>query len=293
MAPLRFLTEFDPRYGESVELSPGLARVVANNPSKYTAWGTGTHLLGVERLMVVDPGPDDADHVDALVRAIDGRPVTHLLVTHTHADHSPAVRALQERTGATAVGIGPHPPGADDRAEEHGDTDFVPDQQVADGDVINNGETRVQVLHTPGHISNHACYADLERGVLFPGDHVMGWSTTVISPPAGDVTDYLAQLRRLLERDEHTYHPTHGPPITDPHPYVAALIDHRLDRERQILDQLSGGPRTIQELVAVLYADVAPELHEPAGRSVHAHLLALMGAGRAVALDGARFARTD
>ena len=146
-----------------------------------------------------------------------------------------------------------------------------------------------ECLHTPGHISNHVCYSERTRGCLFPGDHVMGWSTSVISPPAGSITDYLANLRRLLDRDESVYYPTHGPPIPEPRGYVRALIDHRLDRERQIVEQLAAGPRTIPEIVAVLYADVRPELHEPAGRSVHAHLIALGEAGRVDALDDDRY----
>lgn len=289
MAALRLLDEFDPQYGACVQVAPGVARVVAHNPSKFTAWGTGTYLLGERELMVVDPGPDDDAHVAAVLAAIDGRPVTHLLVTHTHADHSPASRALQQATGAPAVGIGPHPEGADDASEEHGDVDFEPDLVVVDGDELLADGVHVQVLHTPGHISNHACYAERHRRCLFPGDHVMGWSTTVISPPAGSITDYLVQLQRLLARDDAVYYPTHGPPISDPAPHVAALLEHRRERERQIVAQLAGGPRTIPQIVEVLYADVRPELHEPAGRSVHAHLLALIDQGRVVALDEGRF----
>jgi glyoxylase-like metal-dependent hydrolase (beta-lactamase superfamily II) len=293
MAALRFLSEFDPRYGQLVQVAPGVQRVVANNPSKFTAWGSGTHLLGEDRVMVVDPGPDDPDHVAAVLAAVGDRTVTHLLITHAHADHSPAARAIQAATGAPTYGIGPHPPGADDQSEEHGDVDFVPDVVVHDGDLLESDGLRVEVLHTPGHLSNHACYAELHRRCLFPGDHVMGWSTTVISPPAGNVADYVANLRRLLERDETVYFPTHGPPITDPQPYVRALIEHRLARERQILDQLSLGPRTIPQIVEVLYADVRPELHEPAGRSVHAHLLGLIDDGQVVADDDGRYRRSS
>lgn len=279
MAPIPFLTDFDPRYGRCVEVAPGVRRVVADNPSKFTAWGTGTYIVGRGRVAVIDPGPALDAHVDAVLAAVAGETVTHLLVTHTHADHSPAAAALRERTGAPTYGFGPHPAGADAEAEEHGDLGFVPDVAVRDGDVITGAGFRFECLHTPGHISNHVCYAERSSGSLFPGDHVMGWSTTVISPPDGRISDYLASLRRLLARDECVYYPTHGPPIPDPVPYVSALIEHRLERERQILDQLSGGPRTIPEIVAVLYADVRPELHEPAGRSVHAHLLALTEAG--------------
>jgi glyoxylase-like metal-dependent hydrolase (beta-lactamase superfamily II) len=283
---LSFLNDFDPHRGECVQVAPGLRRVVADNPSKFTAWGTGTYLVGTGEVAVIDPGPALDAHVDAVLAAVDGETVTHLLITHTHADHSPAAAALSERTGALTYGFGPHPAAADTGSEEHGDLDFVPDVVVADGDVIRGNGFTFECLHTPGHISNHVCYAERTTGALFPGDHVMGWSTTVISPPDGRITDYLANLRRLLGRDDRVYYPTHGPPITDPHPYVAALVEHRLERERQIVDQLAAGPRTIPDIVDVLYADVRPELHEPAGRSVHAHLIALAEAGR-VTGDGA------
>jgi glyoxylase-like metal-dependent hydrolase (beta-lactamase superfamily II) len=280
-----FVTEFDPCHGRLVQVAPGIQRIVADNPSKYTAWGTGTYLVGDRDVAIIDPGPADDDHVAAVLAAVDGRRVTHLLITHTHADHSPAAAALADATGAPTFGFGAHPAGADEHAEEHGDLDFVPDVVVRDGDLLVGTGFEFECLHTPGHISNHVCYSERTRGCLFPGDHVMGWSTSVISPPAGSITDYLANLRRLLDRDESVFYPTHGPPIPEPRGYVQALIDHRLDRERQIVEQLAAGPRTIPEIVAVLYADVRPELHEPAGRSVHAHLIALADAGRVDALD--------
>jgi glyoxylase-like metal-dependent hydrolase (beta-lactamase superfamily II) len=212
--------------------------------------------------------------------------VTHLLVTHTHADHSPATAAVQDRTGAPTYGFGPHPAGADDESEEHGDLAFVPDVAVVDGDVIRGAGFEFECLHTPGHISNHVCYSERTRDVLFTGDHVMGWSTTVISPPDGRIRDYLANLERLLDRDERVHYPTHGPPIPDPAPYVAGLLEHRRDRERQILAEVSRGPRTVEEIVAVLYVDVRPELHRPAARSVGAHLVALVEEARVVGPDG-------
>jgi glyoxylase-like metal-dependent hydrolase (beta-lactamase superfamily II) len=283
---LRFLTDFDPRYGESVPVAPGIRRVVARNPSKYTRWGTGTYIVGTGEVAIIDPGPDDDEHVEAVLAALRGETVTHLLVTHTHADHSPATAAVQERTGAPTYGFGPHPVGADDESEEHGDLAFVPDVPVRDGDVIGGAGFEFECLHTPGHISNHVCYSERTTDALFTGDHVMGWSTTVISPPDGRIRAYLANLERLLGRDERGYYPTHGPPIEDPRPYVAGLIEHRLERERQILGQLRAGPRTVEEIVAVLYADVAPELHGPAGRSVTAHLIALVEDHRVEGPDG-------
>lgn len=308
MAP-RFLTEFDPDYGQAVVVADGIERVVADNPNMFTAWGTGTYIVGDRDVAVIDPGPDLESHVDALLAALRGRRVTHVLVTHTHADHSPATAALVRATGARTYGFGPHPvgpaeqgdrtPGGEgvvggdhaaaggidpDLLRETGDGDFVPDVVVADGDVIVGAGFRFECLHTPGHISNHVCYAERERDVLFPGDHVMGWSTTVVSPPDGDMADYVANLRRLLQRSsdgvDSTYLPTHGPPITDPGPYVAELLEHRLERDRQIMGLLDDGDRTVEELVEVMYADVPMELHLPAARSVLAHLIALQRSGR-------------
>ena len=287
---LTFLTEFDPQRGHMVQVAPGIRRVVADNPSKYTAWGTGTYLIGEGSVAVIDAGPALDSHVDALLAAVEGETVTHLLVTHTHADHSPAVAALQECTGAVTYGFGPHPSGADDESEEHGDLAFVPDVAVRHGDVVEGDSFRFECLHTPGHISNHVCYADRTRRVLFPGDHVMGWSTTVVSPPDGRMADYIDSLRMLLDRDDLTYFPTHGPPIDDPRPYVQALIEHRLDRERQIVALLASGPATVEEIVASLYADVREELHAPAARSVGAHLIALREAGRVVGPQDDRYA---
>jgi len=288
MTAIPFLAEFEPRYGECVVVAPGLRRVVAENPSKYTAWGTGTYLLGEGDVAVVDPGPALDAHVDAILRAVAGERVTHVLVTHTHADHSPAAAAIIAATGAVTYGFGPHPAGATTEAEEHGDTAFVPDVVVRHGDRVTGESFDVECLHTPGHISNHVCFADRTRGALFPGDHVMGWSTSVISPPDGRIADYLASLDLLLAREDASYFPTHGPPIADPGPYVAALRDHRLDREHQVLTLLDEAPLTIAELVAVMYTDVRPELHEPAARSVEAHLVKLMEESR-VARDGDRF----
>lgn len=285
MRPIPFLSDFDPAYGVAVPVAPGIRRVVAENPSKYTAWGTGTYIVGQGEVAIVDPGPLLDSHVDALLDAVAGEIVTHLLITHTHADHSPAAAAIQERTGATTYGFGPHPPDSGIESEEHGDTAFVPDVAVRHGDIVAGADFEFECLHTPGHISNHICYVERRRGVLFPGDHVMGWSTSVISPPDGRIADYLAGLRLLLDRGEAPYYPTHGPPMAEPAPYVRALLDHRLERERQILELLGPGSRTVSELVAVMYADVREELHEPAARSVRAHLVKLAEEGRVAETD--------
>jgi glyoxylase-like metal-dependent hydrolase (beta-lactamase superfamily II) len=276
---IEFRTEFDPAYGSVVEVLPGVRRVLAHNPSKYTAWGTGTYLVGRGQVAIIDPGPALDAHVDAVMAAVDGETVTHLLVTHTHADHSPAAAELQRRTGATTYGFGPHPPDAETEGEEHGDRTFDPDVRVVHGDVVSGADFEFECLHTPGHISNHVCFSERRRGLLFPGDHVMGWSTSVVSPPDGRIADYLTSLQLLLGRDERWYLPTHGPPIEQPQAYVRSLIEHRLERERQIVVLLSASPRTVDQLVEVMYAEVREELHAPAARSVGAHLVKLVEEG--------------
>ncbi len=283
-----FLTESAVNYGAVVEMAPGLRRVMANNPSKFTYRGTGTYIVGQGRVAIVDPGPDDADHIAAVLAAVDGEQVEALLVTHTHRDHSPASRAVAKATGAPAYGFGPHPAADTDdgKSEERGDTDFAPDATVVHGDVVEGPGWSFECLYTPGHISNHIAYRWREAAGVFTGDHIMGWSTTVIPPPDGNMTDYLASLRLLADSPgDRVYWPTHGPPVTEPLALVEALYAHRLDRERQILECLATGPQTIAEMVEVMYADVASELHEPAARSVLAHLIAMVGDGR-VGTDG-------
>ena len=283
-----FLTEPEVDYGAVVEMAPGLRRVMANNPSKFTYRGTGTYIVGQGRVAIVDPGPDDADHVAAVLAAVDGEQVEAMLITHTHRDHSPASRAVAEATGAPAYGFGPHPAADTDdgKSEERGDTDFAPDMAVVHGDVVEGPGWSFECLYTPGHISNHVAYRWREATGVFTGDHIMGWSTTIIPPPDGNMTDYLASLRLLADSPgDRAYWPTHGPPVTEPQALVEALYAHRLDRERQILECLATGPQTIAEMVGAMYADVASELHEPAARSVLAHLIAMVGKGR-VGTDG-------
>ena len=302
MAP-RFDTDFDPRHGETVVVSPLLRRIVCRNPSKYTFHGTGTYIVGRGSVAVVDPGPDPAHddaaaaHADALLGAVADETVDAVLVTHTHGDHSPAAAHVAAATGAPVLGFGPHPrtatsEGDDDPAEDDDDTspsahpadvDFRPDRRLAHGDVVTGPGWTIEALHTPGHISNHLCFALVERGMLFTGDHVMGWSTTIIPPPDGDMTAYLASLELVLDRPETVLVPTHGPLITEPRAFVRALIEHRLARERAIVDQLALGPRTVADIVAVLYADVDEALHQPAARYVTAHLESLATLGRATA----------
>jgi glyoxylase-like metal-dependent hydrolase (beta-lactamase superfamily II) len=274
-------------YGRVDRVAPMLRRVVAENPSKFTYRGTGTYVVGEGEVVVIDPGPLLDTHRDAIAAAIAGERVTAICVTHCHSDHSPLAAWLKEETGAPTIGFGPHPPPeADDadavKVEEAVDLAFDPDVRIADGELAASGPGwTISGVHTPGHTSNHMCFALAEHGVLFPGDHVMGWSTTVVSPPDGDMAAYVESLRKVAgRRGDRTYWPTHGPPISEPQRYVGALVEHRLQRERQVLDAVRSGLRSIPDIVTLLYTDVAPELHEPAGRSVLAHLVKLVDEGQ-------------
>lgn len=288
-AAIAFRQHYPFRYGVIERMTPLIRRVVARNPGPFTFHGTGTFILGHRRVAVIDPGPDRADHVSALLDGLRGEQITHLLVTHTHRDHSPACAALQRATGARTYGYGPHGSGraAGDAAavEEGADRDFVPDVRVRDGDVIEGEGWSVECVYTPGHTSNHVCYQLREERALFSGDHVMGWSTTVVAPPDGDMAAYLRSLRRLLERDDAVYWPTHGPAIEDPQPFVRAYLEHRRAREAQVLECLARGVGSIEAMVAAMYHDLPATMHPAAARSVLAHLIDLVERGE-VACDG-------
>ncbi|MBS0550351.1 MAG: MBL fold metallo-hydrolase, partial [Proteobacteria bacterium] len=236
MPGIPFIRDFKFDYGTAMEVTPHIRRVVAHNPSPFTFKGTGTYIVGHGKVAVVDPGPDQQDHIDAVLRAVRGETVTHILVTHTHIDHVPATPALAKATGAKVLSYGPHPkPPEGVTTEQEGVLDFAPDIKLADGDVIQGDGWNVEAVYTPGHISNHLCFAVKEDNALLSGDHVMGWSTAVISPPDGNMADYFASLRKLLPRQESLYIPTHGAEIREPLPFVNAYIEHRLGREEQIL----------------------------------------------------------
>jgi glyoxylase-like metal-dependent hydrolase (beta-lactamase superfamily II) len=262
--------------------------VIAHNPSPFTFYGTGTYIVGRGSVAVIDPGPADEAHLQAILDAVRGETVSHIVVTHTHRDHSPLARPLQEKTGAPIWGCGPHGSGrgpAGDHVEEGADRDYRPDVEMGDGDALQGDGWTLQAVYTPGHTSNHTCFALPEESALFSGDHVMGWSTTVVSPPDGDMHRYMQSLRRLLERDDVVYWPTHGPAIREPRHFVAELIRHREEREEQITACLEKGIGDIREMVATMYADVPKQLHGAAARSVLAHLIHMVETGRA-ACDG-------
>ena len=285
---MEFDRKLEFRYGVVEQLSPLVRRVIAPNPSPFTFHGTGTYIVGKGKVAIIDPGPDLNDHITAMLTAVGDETVTHILITHTHRDHSPAASALQEATGAATYGFGPHGSGrpeAGGDVEEGADHNFKPDHEVRDGDRIVGSGWTFTALHTPGHTSNHLCYSLEEEHALFPGDHVMGWSTTVISPPDGNMQAYMKSLRRCLERaasQDRIYYPTHGTPIADPASYVAQLISHREHREAQIKSCLDDGVRNVPEMVVRMYADVPEQLHLAAQRSVLAHLIHMVETGRAI-----------
>ncbi len=288
-----FRRELKVEYGAVERLTPLIRRVVAKNPSPFTFKGTGTYIVGHGRVAVIDPGPDLAHHVEALLDAVSGETVTHILVTHTHLDHSPAAAAVRQATGARTYGFGPHGSArAEDRTgvggvtEEGGDHAFRPDIALREGDTVEGPGWRLAAIHTPGHTSNHLCFALAEERALFSGDHVMGWSTSVIAPPDGDMGAYMRSLGKLLGRDDAIYWPTHGPAIPDPKPFVEAFIAHRRERAEAILQRLAQGDDTIPAIVDRVYLGLDPRLKTAAGRSVLAHLVELVELGK-VASDGA------
>ena len=270
---------FTAPYGEAVALSPLVTRLLAPNPGPFTFRGTGVYLVGGSgAVAVIDPGPLRDDHLAALKHAIGRRKVSHILITHTHRDHSESADALKAWSGARTHAFGPQ--GAASTGEEADDTDFVPDIRLKDGDAIQGDGFTLTVLHTPGHASNHLCFALEEERALFSGDHVMGWSSSVIAPPDGDMAAYLAGLRRLITRGDAILYPTHGAPITQPALYMEALLQHRLAREAQILACLARGVTGLDEMVNEIYAGLDPVLRPAAALTIRAHLDKLKAEGR-------------
>lgn len=300
-------------YAVPEQVSPLVQRVIARNPSKFTYHGTGTYIVGTTDVVVIDPGPRMDTHRDALWAALRGRTVRGIVVTHCHSDHSPLAEWLHAETSAPRYAIGPHQvyegfveeddhdPSEDDEAEADSGDDsveteeretidlaFSPDVPVVDGETfLRTKEFALTAVATPGHTSNHLCVAMDVDAALFTGDHVMGWSTTVVSPPDGDMAAYFDSLRKVIGRSDRVLWPTHGGPVTDPRPFLAAYLEHRVQRERQIVDQIAVGNDTIPGIVKVLYANVDKRLHRPARRSVWSHLRKLVAEGVVSTVDGA------
>ena len=277
--------------GVPEQLEPRVARLLAPNPSPFTHTGTQVHLVGTTDLAVIDPGPDAPAHIDAIVRAIAGRPVKAIVITHTHRDHSPGSRPLAAATGAPIVGCAPL--ALDDagiRADASFDRDYAPDRVLAEGDSVRGAGWTLNALATPGHTSNHLAYVLPEAqdgaGALFSGDHVMGWSTSIVSPPDGNMTAYMASLEKLLPRTERIYYPAHGDPIENPQRLVRGMLGHRKQREGQILRTLREAPAAIGEMVARMYGGIDPRLFPAAERSVLAHLIDLRDRARVAESGG-------
>lgn len=279
-----FVREMTFEYGVLAEVAPGLRRMVVENPGGFTFHGTNTYVIGSGDVAVVDPGPLNDAHFEALTRALEGESVSHILLTHTHMDHSPAAEPLKEKTGARTWAFGPHGSGKLDtgiQVEAGGDMDFVPDVAIAHGEVIQGGDWEVECVFTPGHTSNHMCFALPGKAGLITGDHVMGWSTSVISPPDGDMKAYMESLDLLVERGDKVLWPAHGNAIRDPAPFLKEFIAHRHAREAQIADCIRDDLNDIRTMVKRMYADVDERLHRPAAMSVLAHLQHMVATGRA------------
>lgn len=283
-ADIEFRTTMEFAYGEPRELAPGVVRLVANNPGPFTFRGTNTYLVGERVLALIDPGPADEAHFEAIMRCAAGRPISHILLTHSHHDHVDGLPRLASATRAEVCANGSAVrPGvssaAADSGSESGEGDLRPDRVLRDGDAVAGPGWRLEALHTPGHAPDHLCFAEVERSVLFCGDHVMAWNTSVVAPPQGNMADYMRSLDRLLERRERLFLPGHGGRIEEPARLVKAYIVHRRWREHAILDAISGGDASIERIVAHVYKDLDPRLVNAASLSVLAHVEHLVARG--------------
>jgi len=272
-------------------MAPGVRRITAPNPGPFTAAGTNTYLVGTGDIAVIDPGPDMPDHIAAIRAATRGERISHILLTHTHRDHSGALAALKAATGAAVLSAGPHvparalAPGEPNPLEEASDTDHIPDRVLVHGDILGGEGWRIEAIATPGHTANHFAFVLLGADLTFSGDHVMGWSSTIVAPPAGSMGDYMASLDRLAARPERRLFPGHGEAIENAQARIAALRSHRLAREAAILERLRAGDDEISAIVATVYAGIDPRLHGAAALSVLAHIEDL-GARGLVGHDG-------
>ncbi|MGO7154638.1 MBL fold metallo-hydrolase [Rhizobium leguminosarum] len=282
---------FEPAYGQAVPVVAGVERVTVNNPGPFTFFGTNSYIVGSSSVAVIDPGPEDEAHYQALMAALGGRAVTHIVVSHTHRDHSPLARRLQAATGAVTVGQGPHRParplreGEINPFSESSDLSFVPDITLSDGESLSGDGWALSAVLTPGHTANHSAFALEGRDILFSGDHVMAWSTSIVAPPDGSMADYMESLERLIKRDDRLLLPGHGGPVTQPASFLRALKAHRVKREQAVLARVQAGDERIAEMVKVIYRDTDPKLHGAAALSVLAHIEDLLERGE-IAADG-------
>lgn len=284
MSPIPHNGKPDFRYGVADRLSPCVRRVICNNPGSFTFTGTGTYLLGSGEVAVIDPGPADDAHIEALLLATRGETISHILVTHTHMDHSPGCKLLQQHCDAPTYAFGPHAT-VRDNGGFGADMEFSPDILLADEQWLGIGDLSVQALHTPGHAANHLSFYLAQENALFCGDVVMGWSTTIVSPPDGNMRDYMASLQRLVQREDAVYYPTHGAPVENPAVYVRALIRHREERENQVLACLAERECSIEDMLPMIYKDIDPALFPAAARSLFATVECLAEQDRITATE--------
>ena len=298
---MKLNSAFDARHGEAVQVANGVVRVTAANAGPFTFSGTNSYLVGDSDLALIDPGPDLPAHFEALRAAIAGRKVSAIFVTHTHRDHTDLLPRLMELTGAPVYAEGPHRAFRPLRRAESNyldasaDYEFVPARALADGEAVSGAGWTIEAVHTPGHTANHCAFALKELGILFSGDHVMGWSTSIVAPPDGSMAAYMASLKKLLKRGDRSFLPGHGAPVTGPKSFTKALVAHRMMRERAIVQRLRAGDSLIPQIVSALYRDLDPRLQGAAALSVFAHLEHLIEQGRVAAesealMDSAYFA---
>ena len=288
---VEFSREFVPAHGSAVPVAQGVERITAPNSGPFTFHGTNSYIVGGKSVCVIDPGPESEEHWQALIRALEGREVTHIAVSHTHRDHSPLTRRLKEKTGAIVVAEGPHRSarplfhGETNPFAESSDIDFQPDIALDEGDRVEGDGWTLETVLTPGHTANHACFGLAGSGILFSADHVMAWATSIVAPPDGAMADYMTSLESLLQRDDRLYFPGHGGPVRDPQAFVRGIRTHRRMRERAIRERIRGGDRKIADMVAAIYRDTDPRLHGAAALSVLAHIEDLVERGE-IATEG-------
>jgi len=292
MASPSFRTKFDPEHGRAVDIADGIQRITAPNESAFTYRGTNTYILGGDSVAVIDPGPAIDSHFELLLKTLKGRTVSHIIVTHTHMDHSPLAAPLKEKTGAPICAEGPHHNSRDlhlgeinslDAAADH---DFKADIILKHSDMIEGKDWALETILTPGHTQNHACFAITDTNMLFSGDHVMSWATSIVAPPDGSMADYMNSLSVMMERKETIYFPGHGGRLEKAPEFVRALRAHRKMRETAVLSRIRAGDKTIPDIVKVIYKDTDPRLHGAAALSVFAHIEDLVIQDR-VRCDGA------
>ncbi|MEM7006118.1 MAG: MBL fold metallo-hydrolase [Pseudomonadota bacterium] len=279
-SPIPFVRDFDFEYGRCDQINPVIRRVVANNPGSFTFTGTNVYIVGRGEVAVLDPGPIIEEHFEALKVALEGETVTHVLVSHGHSDHSPLAKPLAAWAGCETHAYGCAVPTAKGELGSEDDPGFQPDHTLCDGDIISGPGWTLEAIHTPGHTKNHLCFALKEQNLLFCGDHIMGWSTTIVAPPDGDMGDYMRSLKKVQDRNFDVLWPSHGPAITDDvSGFIEAYMDHRRGREAAVLDHLQRGYTSIPEMVSEMYADVDKKLHPAAALSVLGHIRELVKQG--------------